>query len=353
VAALAAASWHEAHRYVGLKTLWTTDLERNPRSFVACYSLGALAEKARTAAPSKEESARRLDEMVQWYQRALRHNPKYGPAQHNLAAALLDKGDLAGAWEHCQGSLKYMGYDPDAHSLAGLILTRQAQVLAAQGQSQAARSKIDEALTRIDEGLAIESENTNAVGQVMQTLRVAAPTDIGVRHYRRLVETDPNSVPAHLGLGRALSVRGQYPEAMEQFRQAIRLDEKNPMAHEELGGVLAKTGQVAEAEKEFIRTLALRPQYSSTRQSLGTLQLMMGKPDEAIANLAIVVRELPKNASSRYALGIALARKQRWDEAGSQFREALNLDPNYTDARQALEQVQAGKRPPSPAPGGS
>ncbi|MDR9402983.1 MAG: tetratricopeptide repeat protein [Halothece sp. Uz-M2-17] len=46
-------------------------------------------------------------------------------------------------------------------------------------------------------------------------------------------------------------------------------------------------------------------------------------------------------ALSRYKLGKALADKGRWQEAITYYRQALELDPNLSEARQALEKVLA------------
>jgi tetratricopeptide (TPR) repeat protein len=48
----------------------------------------------------------------------------------------------------------------------------------------------------------------------------------------------------------------------------------------------------------------------------------------------------PKYAKAHYNLGLALGRQGNLEEAMSHYREAVRIDPRYTKARRALEDLQ-------------
>ena len=60
--------------------------------------------------------------------------------------------------------------------------------------------------------------------------------------------------------------------------------------------------------------------------------------------LSATVRLRPEDVDARFNLGIALARLGRLDEAIAQLSEAVRIRPDFTEARQALEDAMSLKR---------
>lgn len=97
--------------------------------------------------------------------------------------------------------------------------------------------------------------------------------DLGAaeKHYRALLEAEPNWVTAENNLGYIAMSRGDFDAAEEHFRtyQYIAPDQANP--HDSRGELLTLTGDYEEAWEEFEAALAIRPDFCATYRHQFTL----------------------------------------------------------------------------------
>ncbi|WP_162660868.1 tetratricopeptide repeat protein [Tuwongella immobilis] len=129
--------------------------------------------------------------------------------------------------------------------------------------------------------------------------------------YQALLQKYPKDSALLNDLGYSYYNRGQWSEAESYLRRAVQADPKNKRAALNLGLTMAQQGQVEEALHWFTQSVT---------------------PAEAQANL-----------------GFVLAAQGKRDEAIAAYRQALQLEPALTLARQALDRL-AGKVPaPLPA----
>lgn len=75
------------------------------------------------------------------------------------------------------------------------------------------------------------------------------------------------------------------------------------------------------------------------RFSTGVMHLREGRVDLALAEFKRAAKADPKNAYVQKGLGQAHAAKRDWGPAIAAFRKALELNPNYADARNDLAYV--------------
>ena len=69
----------------------------------------------------------------------------------------------------------------------------------------------------------------------------------------------------------------------------------------------------------------------------------LGNHAGAIAHYQRALQLDPGQAETHYDLGVTLARAGRMPEAIEQWKQALQLNPDYTDAQNALKQLQIGQ----------
>jgi Flp pilus assembly protein TadD len=69
-----------------------------------------------------------------------------------------------------------------------------------------------------------------------------------------------------------------------------------------------------------------------------------GDRAEALRAFQAAVRYMPQQAEARRELGAFLAREGRTDEAAAQLRQALQLQPGDTKARELLDEL-SGRAP--------
>jgi tetratricopeptide (TPR) repeat protein len=124
------------------------------------------------------------------------------------------------------------------------------------------------------------------------------------------VRIHPGHAEAHNNLGLALAQQGRIDEAIRHYSEAIRLLPDYFEAHGNLGAALAGTGRYADAINHFSIAVRLRPDHALARENL---------------------------AQAHYDLGVMYVRKGDLQSAKTLFEEALRIEPNYHDARRALD----------------
>jgi Flp pilus assembly protein TadD len=82
--------------------------------------------------------------------------------------------------------------------------------------------------------------------------------------------------------------------------------------------------------------LAQSPPDGELRFSTGVMHLREGRVDLALEEFKSAVRADPKNPYFQNGLGLACAAKRDWKDAIAAFRKALEINPYYVDAKNAL-----------------
>jgi len=138
--------------------------------------------------------------------------------------------------------------------------------------------------------------------------------------------------------GYVAHLRGDYARAIEQFRESIAA-RPSAEAHTYLGWSLSHLGRLEEAIAECKTAIRLDPDFGNPYNDIGVYLIGLGRMDEALPWLEKAIR------SKRYCcyqfahfnLGRVLLEKGRLAEAQRSFERALEIDPDYELARQALE----------------
>jgi tetratricopeptide (TPR) repeat protein len=198
---------------------------------------------------------------------------------------------------------------------------------------------------------------------------VARGFDLLARHnaagaeaaFREAIARQPESQPAHRGLGLALRDEGKWADALRELQVATRLDPEDADAHYALGMVAWSLGAQATpppgageklptaeyrdlAGQELNKALALRPQDVSLRLNLAAIYLDTGRAHEALAQAQEAVRLAPQNAAAHVALGRVYFEEGEEEKAASEFDAASRLGPGDGGAFLALGQLRFFQR---------
>jgi len=163
------------------------------------------------------------------------------------------------------------------------------------------------------------------------------PKEMAIPEFQKVLDLEPNSAEAHLGLGRALWGRGQFDQAtIAHFQRAVELRPDCTEAHNYLGVALARRGQIDEAIAQLQRALELKPDYAEAHNNLGAALAGRGELDEAAAHYRKALELNPDYAEAHNNLGFALAGRGQIEEAMAHFQSALELKPDYAEAHNNL-----------------
>ena len=133
---------------------------------------------------------------------------------------------------------------------------------------------------------------------------------------------------------------GDYDRAIELYRGSIALH-PTAEAHTFLGWTFHFQGKIQEAIAECKRAIALDPDFGNPYNDIGAYLIDLGLFDEAIPWIerAIVAKRYEPRHFPYFNLGRAYLAKGSINRARELFQKALEIEPRYTLASQALEKL--------------
>jgi protein O-mannosyl-transferase len=260
-------------------SIWQTVIDRRPQWRAHEHLSMHLRDAGRT------------DESIAELRIAAKDSPN---SRHALAAALLERGDVAEAITRLREFIRDRPNDPGVDS---------------------ARRELATALMK----------SGDAPGAIAEL--------------RALAAARPDDPRAQLELAGAYEDAGDAGSAVEAYRTALKLLPNSVVALSHLGVLLA-TRQPAESLGLLQRAIELEPTAIGVRLQL--IQLLLTGRDfaaaeqQARAGLALT----PASAEGHNLLGVALASQGRIPESAREFAEAVRLDPNHHQARANLERAE-------------
>lgn len=154
-------------------------------------------------------------------------------AHGNLAAVLMDQGDLDQAYYHNRQALKIKPHHSHFNMNMGEFLVMQ--------------GKMDEAIF----------------------------------HFREALRYAPNNAAARRDLADTLFQKGLYEEAIGEYQWLLQRTPDNPELHNNLGVALALSGQVDAAVVHLQEALRLKPDYAAAKDNLVKVQKEARGPRQA------------------------------------------------------------------------
>ena len=157
--------------------------------------------------------------------------------------------------------------------------------------------------------------------------------------WSKTVQSSPNSLVAHGGLGMAYLKRGMLNEARQEFETAIRLYPNDGKSYYNLGVVYGQKGNLKEAMESFSRSVTLNPDLTKAHYNLATLYAQQGLMDLAIRHYVKVTELDAEVVEAHYNLGLAYAMQGKLNRAISEWEKVLQLDPNHRSAGNNIEKA--------------
>jgi tetratricopeptide (TPR) repeat protein len=93
----------------------------------------------------------------------------------------------------------------------------------------------------------------------------------GIEALERVTDAAPHATTAHLDLGIAYRITGNFERAEASIKRALELNSRHPVALNELGIVYRKTGRFDEARESYQQALAISSDFHFARRNLAIL----------------------------------------------------------------------------------
>jgi tetratricopeptide (TPR) repeat protein len=154
-------------------------------------------------------------------------------------------------------------------------------------------------------------------------------------YYEKALSMDPTYLEALLGLGRLNDRQGKLETALSYYQKATKAHPNEPSTWNHLGLCYARMNRLKEARSAIEKAISLAPKEPRYRHNLATILVRSGDLPGALQQLQAVHDE----ATACYNLGYLLAKKGDRAAAAHYFGRALQLKPDFQEARQWLDAI--------------
>lgn len=162
-------------------------------------------------------------------------------------------------------------------------------------------------------------------GQFLKTGQIR----LAVEEFKRAVSLDPLSAEAHMLLGYAYRVSGDYnmaAEAKAELRQALVLDPTLPWARFYLAKMYIDLGRLSDARDQLQEAVNMHPNIPDLAALLGEVHRQLGEPEVSVQLNSKVLDFAPSNTAAHYYLGLAYLDLDRKEEAIEQLQISAGLE---------------------------
>jgi tetratricopeptide (TPR) repeat protein len=301
----------EKRDYAAAEPLLRKLVEHDSTSYVAWFDLGFV-----------ENALGRVDDSIAAYRKSVAAKPDVFEANLNLGLQLAKTGQS----------------DAETFLRAATHLKPTSQV--AEGEYRAwlslaetiAKSKPEEALAAYQHAETIqpkEAEPHLLAGQLFEQENKFADAE---REYGQALALDSRSIDAVVGLANIYMRGRRFPEAEDYLRKLVETQADSAPVHIQLGRVLAAENKTDAAIVELQAGIKLAPGEDAAQLELADLYVAAGKNDLAESAYRALLAAHPNDADFHRRLGEALLPQKKFPEAQQQFTIAVKLKPDLGEA---------------------
>ncbi len=326
-------------------------LDLNPTNALAAYEFGKLMEdrgeyaiaeaafnQAISANPNYLEAYLALGQMynhelnqpdkaIAAYQKAIEVGGNDARNYEDLGRAFLEIGEYAQAAKALERSVSLNPNVPEAqHALAQAYLE--------QGRYEQARERERAAQARFAGDIYLPAQ----IG-IAESFRRQGRFDEAIAAFNTVLDTDPNSAEAYVGLGRTAADQRDWQAAIGYYNRAIALDPTAAAPHFWLGQALVEQGYYNRALDEFDVVLQIDPEYVEAYYGAGRAYAQLAllttadDPAQAASYTEQAQTMLNEALKRRPSYGLALLERGQIFERLGQIQAALD---DYTRASSLL-----------------
>jgi tetratricopeptide (TPR) repeat protein len=162
--------------------------------------------------------------------------------------------------------------------------------------------------------LADEARAAQAAGDLNKALTLFA----------KALEQDPNSIPAHIGVGEIYQAKGDLNKAADQYDAARKLAPNNFDANYKLGLMYQLLNRISEAVQVYLSALTIQPDDFNANLNIATAYLQMGQPVLAVPYAEKATKLQPDSQPAWVNLGSIYSAVNRPEDAVGAYRAAAD-----------------------------
>ncbi|MBC8047976.1 MAG: tetratricopeptide repeat protein [Fimbriimonadaceae bacterium] len=194
------------------------------------------------------------------------------------------------------------------------------------------------ALDKLNSILKIDIQNSEAYFYRGLILKETGDTLAAIRSFQTAVETNPDYYDAYMQLGLLYADR-KDPVAVKYFENAIALNDTSNEAAYAKAKFMQDHGNLGDAIEYYKNIITRNPQDADALYNLATIYYGIDSIEKAYRMFDLAIKQDPAKPEAYFGKGLCAEELNKPDEAISFYKQALNLNPNYTDAEEQLNKL--------------
>lgn len=243
------------------------------------------------------------------YQEVLKADCDNSLANKNLAALLIQQGDLNTAIQLLTSLVQKMPNDPD--------------LLDNLSESFYRLGSLDNASEYANRSVKANPKNSHGFNLLGNIYLKNGMVEEAVKHYAIASDIDPQNPEFLYNWGLALQKSRAFPQAIDRYLAALKLKKDIPEVHNNLALCLLKESKIEQAITHCKTALALRPRYYEGLVTQSRVLLAQGRLIDAKESLAAAL------SVNQLGVEALVLQSEMYTELGN-FDEALSCDEGAT-----------------------
>ena len=267
-----------------------------------------------------------LDEAQAALAKAIELNPQSAEAHSNLGIVHFDRKEFEESAACYEKAIALQPNFPEAYNNLGnayRALERRKEAVACYQRAVTQR-----------EGYA------EAYNNMAASLRDAQDFESAEHAYRKAITQKPEYIDAYNNLAIMLAGLDRTDDALRLLGDALKLNEKHVPALLNVARVQLKRGAHAIAEQAATMARDYEPDEAEAYVVLADIQHELDHPDEALRFVEHAIELEPEAADVRSFYGVLLKSVGRMDEARTEIRKAIELNPKMYSAYSNLNDLE-------------
>jgi tetratricopeptide (TPR) repeat protein len=257
--------------------------------------------------------AREFGQAVSAYQTALKGRPVWQETQYKLGKAQMSAGHDDEAMATFTALVKAGFKDGAVFYDLGLLHERSGQ--------------LDDAISDYRLAIAREPGHINAHRRLAEIFTWRGRFSEAADQYRELIRLRGENPLYHLNLAQVYDRTRDLKNAVAEYETAVRLDPDNLEGHRELARIFMRGAQPAKAEQHYLEVLRLHSEDETARNALITLYVKQKRYEDLTSFVKEWLEKSPDDPQRHYRLGIVFELKKEHDQAVTEYRKAIELQP--------------------------
>jgi tetratricopeptide (TPR) repeat protein len=327
--------------YLCNKGLALCRLEKNKEA-IECYGKAIeinpnLADAWKDVGLVLKDSGR-YDEAVKCYEKAIEINP-------NLADAWLAKGlVLKDLGEHDE-AVKCFDKAKECYDMNLKKGSKGVIDWYGKGHALTQLRKYDEAVKCFDKVKEINPNLADAWLAKGLVLTQLEKDDEAIEQFNKAIELNPESVDAWNQKGKALYHLERYEEAIECHDTVLKIKEYEDDAYFFRGQSKCAIEDYTSALEDLNKVSDQFPFRDEKTTSIGHCYYELGFYEDAENHYREAIKSSPKIIRAYFHLALLYANENKYDRAKKQLETCLNINRNFSKARDAIKRLDGAGEP--------